>query len=128
MKVATCIVILMLAAVAACATTTAVVSYTAPVFNAQPGAACFASPDTLRDLKEIVLEGRRTGTVAWGLLVRHSAARGVSYADTLRGIAEQLWDFRAIAFDSTGNGSCPDSVLGVSYIRTPAKTTGLQTQ
>lgn len=128
MKVATCILILMLLAVAACATTTAIVSYTAPTFNALPGANCFASIDTLRDLKEIVLEGRRSGTLPWTVLARRPAVRGVAYTDTLRGIAEQFWDFRTTVYDSTGNKSCPDSLIGVNFIMTPWKTSGLQAQ
>lgn len=113
--------VLALVSVPACASTSVVLTGTAPSFNSAPG--CAASADTLRDLKEILLEGRRTGTTVWAPLKRQPATPGQNFSLFVSGLIEALWDFRVFAVDSTGNQSCADSTLGMNLVRTPAKPT-----
>jgi len=125
LKVAILIAFLMLLSVCACATTSVILTGTAPFYNAAPGT-CAASVDTLRDLKEIVIEARPTGTTAWSILKRGPAVRGTPFTFFIPSISEATWDFSATAFDSTGNGGCRDSVIGYSTVRAPGKSSGLQ--
>lgn len=123
--VAVLIAFLMLLSVAACATTSVILTGTAPFYNASPGS-CAASVDTLRDLKEIVIETRPTGTTTWSIVKRGPAVRGAPFTFFIPSISEALWDFAATAFDSTGNGACRDTVIGYSTVRAPGKASGLQ--
>jgi hypothetical protein len=113
----------LLFAATACATTNATISGVAPTYNQMPGS-CAESPDTLRDLKEILLR-RRVMPSGPFIEQRQPANEGQPFSFFLSNIAEAVWGFWVYAVDDSGNVSCADSLVK-SYVRVPSKPKAIQ--